>query len=268
MQVIGLCRFSYPAVGGFQITHDTIDDRRRYLYNRERLEERFRLFESITLPSFRAQTDEDFQLLIVIGDCLPKPAFDRLHDLTKGVKQIQIIQRSPDRHRKVMREVLNSARLNRDHPCLQFRHDDDDAVSIDFIERLRDVTADCRGLLERNTTVGIDYNCGYMARVNADGIRASKVHRPLVTAGLGMYVQGKSALTIMNFTHNKINRAMPVITYPDAPMWIRSLNGFNDSPQTRNNKLELTDLTSKDEREFMARFAIDQNTVRQVHSAV
>ena len=83
-----------------------------------------------------------------------------------------------------------------------------------------------------------------------------------------MYVQGKSALTIMNFTHNKINRAMPVVTYPDTPMWIRSLNGFNDSPQTRNNKLELTNLTSKDEREFMARFAIDQNTVRQVHSAV
>ena len=152
MQVIGLCRFSYPAVGGFQITHDTIDDRRRYLFSRKRLEERFRLFESVTLPSFRAQTDEDFQLLIVIGDCLPKPSFDRLHDLTKGIKQIQIIQRSPDRHRKVMREVLNSARLNRDHPCLQFRHDDDDAVSINFIERLRDA----HGRLQR--PAGKEYN--------------------------------------------------------------------------------------------------------------
>ncbi|MEX0310749.1 MAG: glycosyltransferase, partial [Tateyamaria sp.] len=30
MQIIGLCRFSYPAVGGFQVEHDTVDARIAY----------------------------------------------------------------------------------------------------------------------------------------------------------------------------------------------------------------------------------------------
>jgi hypothetical protein len=31
MQVIGLCRFSYPASGGFQRIHETNEERRAYL---------------------------------------------------------------------------------------------------------------------------------------------------------------------------------------------------------------------------------------------
>nr|WP_321251227.1 putative rhamnosyl transferase [uncultured Ruegeria sp.] len=267
MQVIGLCRFSYPALGGFQIEHKTPEDRRRYLYSPRRLEERFRLFESSTLPCFREQTDEDFQLLIVIGDCLPTQARDRLHDLTANIRQVRIIERKPARHRRVMQDILNAARQDPDQPCLQFRHDDDDAVSVDFVERLRLAAQDCRGLFENNPAVGIDFNNGFLARMDATGIRALNVYSDLVTAGLGMHVQGGCPLTIMNFAHNKIARRTPVVSYPDAPMWVRSLNQFNDSPQTRNSKAGLSDLSPEQEGEFIARFAIDQNVVRRVHSA-
>ncbi|MCP3879258.1 MAG: hypothetical protein GY701_12850, partial [Sulfitobacter sp.] len=50
MQVLGLCRFSYPALGGFQVGHDSTADRIAYLYDPARLEERFRLFETVALP--------------------------------------------------------------------------------------------------------------------------------------------------------------------------------------------------------------------------
>jgi hypothetical protein len=53
MQVIGLCRFSYPALGGFQVLHDTTEDRMAYLWSKERLEERFRLLETVALPCLR-----------------------------------------------------------------------------------------------------------------------------------------------------------------------------------------------------------------------
>ena len=122
----------------------------QYLYDPARLEERFRLFETTTLPCFKEQTDEDFQFLIVIGECLPKPALDRLHDLTAGMKQVRIIAREPMRQRKVMKEILNAARDNPEEPCLQFRHDDDDAVSVDFVERLRLALDDGKGLIENN----------------------------------------------------------------------------------------------------------------------
>ena len=37
MQVIGLCRFSYPALGGFQVVHETIEERIAYLYSDARI---------------------------------------------------------------------------------------------------------------------------------------------------------------------------------------------------------------------------------------
>jgi len=268
MQVIGLCRFSYPAHGGFQVEHETIEDRRRYLYSPARLEERFRLFETTTLPCFREQTDEDFQLLIVIGECLPKPAFDRLHDLTAGMKQVKIIARKPMRHRKVMKEILNKARANPDAPCLQFRHDDDDAVSVDFIERLRIAAEDGRGLMARNKTVAIDYNQGFLARFGAEGIQAAQVFRPLLGVGFAMHVHGGCEQTIMNFAHHRIGQFMPVISYPDAPMWVRTWNQVNDSPHARNSTTKVSAVTPEQEGEFIARFAIEQDAVRRIHSAV
>ncbi|WP_425081857.1 putative rhamnosyl transferase [Ruegeria arenilitoris] len=267
MQIIGLCRFSYPAYGGFQVEHETIEERRRYLYNPARLEERFRLFETTTLPCLREQTNEDFQFLIVIGDCLPKPSLDRLRDLTAGMPQVQIIARAPGRHRKVMKEILNAARNDPSDPCVQFRHDDDDAVSVDFVERLRLAVDESKGLMENNRTVAIDYNKGFLAEFGADGIQAAQVMRPLLGIGFAMHVRGNCEQTIMNFAHHRIGNFMPVISYPDAPMWVRTLNQFNDSRNARDTKTELLPLTPEQKGEFIARFAIDQNLVRQVHSA-
>lgn len=100
MQVIGLCRFSFPALGGFQIEHETLEDRRHFLYNPERLEERFRLFETSTLPCFREHTDEDFLLLVAVGECLPNAALDRLMDLASGIKQFRIVRKSAETGKK------------------------------------------------------------------------------------------------------------------------------------------------------------------------
>ncbi|WP_120633930.1 putative rhamnosyl transferase [Ruegeria sp. EL01] len=266
MQVIGLCRFSYPAIGGYQVQHETIEARRSYLYSPARLQERFRLFESSTLPCIREQTDEEFEFLIVIGNCLPKEHCERLRDLTTDIKQIRILEREPAQHRAVMREILNSSRNNPDQPCLQFRHDDDDAVSVDFVERLRIAAHDSRGVIERNRTVGIDFNNGFLARFEPDGVRAKPIFNSLLGVGLGMYIAGNCSQTIMSFAHNRIGRFMPVVSFPDAPMWVRALNSFNDSHHARNDTRELPLLSSEAESEFIARFAIDQNTVRKVHS--
>lgn len=267
MQVIGLCRFSYPAIGGFQIEHETVQVRRDYLYDPARLEQRFRLFEATALPGFRNQSDGDFELLVVVGDCLPKPSLDRLHDLTADIRQIRIVAQAPDQHRKVLKQLLNAARKDPDQPCLQFRHDDDDAISVNFVERLRAAAQDVQGLTRRSQTVGIDFNNGYLARFGPDGIYAKPVFQPLLGVALGLYVSGGSKQTIFSFAHNKIGRFMPVISQPDEPMWVRTLNDFNDSRQARENAAQLPPLSVNLQQEFLARFAIDPDIVRRVHSA-
>ena len=53
MQTIGICRFSYPAQGGFQIEHSSIKERCEFLYHPARMDERFRFFETICLPGLK-----------------------------------------------------------------------------------------------------------------------------------------------------------------------------------------------------------------------
>ncbi|WP_192965360.1 putative rhamnosyl transferase [Phycobacter azelaicus] len=267
MQVIGLCRFSYPAIGGFQVEHDSLEQRIAYLYGEQRLEERFQLMETVALPCLREQTDQDFELIIVIGDSLPKHHRNRLHDITAGMPQVRIHSEPPRKQRQVMKEILNKARRDPAAPCLQFRHDDDDAVSVDFIERLRQTVGDCPGLIERNRTVAVDFNQGYVAEVGAEGIAATEIHRPYYVASLGMYVQGGCNLTIMNFAHEKILRFMPTVTISDQPMFVRTHNGYNDSRQKPVKPVPVTPLTLEQIGEFEARFAIRQDHVRRVFGA-
>jgi len=266
MQAIGLCRFSYPALGGFQVEHDTIDDRIAYLYEETRLNERFQLLEAVALPCLRAQTDPNFSLIIVIGDQFPARHERRLEALIEDFPQALIHKEPPRNQREVMKEILNAARIDPGEPCLQFRYDDDDAVSVDFIEKLRKAAKDAAPILRENRTVAFDWNRGYVAEFDADGIRADTLFRQFYVASLGMFIKGNSKLTIMNFAHEKIPQFMPAISFSDAAMFVRSHNGFNDSRQKSVKAIPVTPLDDKEEQLFRDRFAIDVDHVRQVFS--
>lgn len=268
MQVIGLCRFSYPALGGFQVEHDTIEERIAYLYSEARMEERFRHFEAITLPSLRAQTDEDFTFLIVIGDQLPKGYRDRLNDLVSDFPQAEIRAYPPRPHREIMAEALNTAREDMSLPCLQFRHDDDDAVAVSFVERLREAAEDCRGLVAQHRLVGFDFNRGFIARPDAEGICAEETVTPYYGVALGMAIRPFVKHTIMNFGHGRINRFMPTITFTHEPMYVRGHNDHNDSRQKKHIKpMDLPRLDGLGEETFRETFGICSDAVRRIFSA-
>ncbi|WP_432817419.1 putative rhamnosyl transferase [Sulfitobacter sp. JB4-11] len=267
MQAIGLCRFSYPALGGFQVEHDTIEDRIAYLYEDARLEERFRLLETVALPCLRAQTDKDFILIIVIGDQFPAHYKKRLEALIDDLPQALIHEEPPRKQREVMKEILNDARKDSSEPCLQFRYDDDDAVAVDFIAKLRQAAADCAPLLRRHRSVAFDWNRGFVAEFGADGIAVADLFRQFYVASLGMFIKGNSPLTIMNFAHEKIPRFMPAISFSDDAMFVRSHNGFNDSRQKQVRQIPVTPISAELEETFRQRFAIDVDHVRRVFSA-
>ncbi|NNE52556.1 MAG: hypothetical protein HKN30_09160 [Sulfitobacter sp.] len=266
MQAIGLCRFSYPALGGFQVEHETIEERIAYLYDESRLEERFRLLKTVALPCLRAQTDPDFTLIIVIGDQFPAQHEKRLEALIADLPQALIHKEPPRKQREVMKEILNDARLDHSKPCLQFRYDDDDAVAVDFIARLRKAAEDCAPLLAQHKTVAFDWNRGHVAEFGSGGIAAVEMFRQFYVASLGMYIKGNCPLTIMNFAHEKIPQFMPAVSLSEPDMWVRSHNGYNDSRQKPVKAIPVTPLDAEGERLFRERFAIDAEHVRRVFS--
>lgn len=264
MQVLGLCRFSYPAIGGFQVEHESIEARKAYLWAPERLEERFRLFETITLPALCAQTDPDFTFLVVTGDDFPDAHNARLHDLLRALPQAKVLPTQPGRMRSVMKDIIAAHRFA-DEPSLQFRLDDDDAVTTDFVEHLRQTAMDCAGLLDRFRCFAIDGSVGYYARVGAHGIESTEpLYRPYDTAALGLCARAGAPVSIMNFNHKKIAQNMPGVTLSDRPMYVRTHNDYNDSRQKPVQGFEMTPLSSKRAQELEARFAIRQDHVRSV----
>lgn len=268
MQVIGLCRFSWPCLGGFQVEHETLQQRIDYLYATTRLEERFRTFETIMLPPLKAQSDPDFTLLIVIGQTLPQHWLDRLHGLVADMPQVVIQALPPDRHRPAMQDAINSVRRFDNEPCLQFRMDDDDAVACSFVGDLREAAQDVRKLSRRFPFLAIDFNKGFIATAGPEGLKAVATTAPYTTAALAVMLQPKEKRTIMNFAHVKVPRVMPTVTFTEKDMLIRGHNDFNDSRQKKGVKpASLQPLTPKEEDHFRTTFNIDADHVRRVFSA-
>lgn len=262
MQVIGLCRFSYPALGGFQRQHASPEERASYLYAPERLEERFRLFEAVTLPGIRGQTDPDFIFLVVIGDDFPQR--ERLEALLADVPQAVIRAYPPRQHRPVMQEAINALRDPQVALSLQFRLDDDDGVNKQFIARLKRAARECRDLLLRNPKSVIDFTHGHLIRPTAQGVQAEAVVQ-LGWPAVAMAFPKGNRMSVMNFGHHKIWREAPTILLSDPDMYVRGWHPHNDSHFGTGEGLALLDAAG--EARFLDAFGIDTARVRALWAA-
>ncbi|MFX0544005.1 glycosyltransferase [Roseovarius sp. S1116L3] len=261
MRTIGVCRFSYPALGGFKRMHDTVAEREAYLYGPERMALRFAHFETLTLPSVAAQTDPDFTFLIVIGQNMPQPWLGRLEALCAPVPQIKIVPSAPLKHRLALQRAIQ-AELGEGRPeSLQFRLDDDDAMGVDFIELARSVARRSARLRRRQPRTAIDFNTGYSATLSAEGIIAEDVVSSFWACGLAVHFAEGDDKTIMNFGHHKLHHIMPSIIHPRPRMYIRAKHVDNDS-EAKFRPRRLRPLTDAQRQIFRDRFNVDEERVR------
>lgn len=267
MRTVGICRFSYAGKGGFKVGYDDHDTLKAYLFNEDRLEERFRLFEAITLPCVAGQTDPDFTFLIVTANGLPAPALARLQALTAHIPQCQIIQYPPRPHRLIMNRAINQWRGEPDAPCLQFRLDDDDAMALSFVANLKQTAEDLSAITARHHSVAVDFNQGYVFKAGPDGLKLHPYHYPYSAISLGMIVQAGCVDTIMNHGHQNLWKTMPTFTMTGEDMMMRGHNDFNDSRQKGNAKsFDYQPMNTEQAAHIKSMFGIDDDHVRSVFS--
>lgn len=268
MQVIGLCRFSYVGLGGYKIVHENLAERRAFLYAPARLEERFRLFETISLPSVIAQTDQDFQLHVVVGECFPEAYLERLLALTEDLPNVAVSMQPPDNHRRQMIRVLNAAREDAGAPCLQFRLDDDDAMAVNFIARLKQAAQDLKPVWQCYPLTTIDFNRGYIYRAGPEGLSITPDREAYAALSLGVVVPGGSDRTIMHQGHHILWKETPTLTFPDGDMYMRGHNGFNDSrSKGRGKKVRLSPVTAEEADHLKRTFNVDNAAVARAFSS-
>ncbi|SEK42687.1 glycosyltransferase [Roseovarius nanhaiticus] len=267
MRIIGVCRFSYPALGGFKRMHDSVAEREAYLYAPARMALRFAHFETLTLPSVAAQTDPDFTFLIVIGQNMPQPWLGRLHALCAPVPQIKIVPCAPLKHRLALQLAIQDE-LGEERPeSIQFRLDDDDAMGVDFVELARSVARRTGRLRRRERRTAIEFNTGYSATLSKDGIIAEDVISSFWACGLGVHFAEGDDKTIMNFGHHKLHHLMPSIIHPHPPMYIRAKHTDNDS-EAKFRPRRLKPLSDAQRQIFQTRFNVDEERVQDAFAAL
>ena len=229
MRVIGLCRFSYPAVGGFRRMHDTLEEREAYLYDDARMAIRFRHFEALTLPSLRAQTNPDFTFLVIIGERMPKKWLDRLHDVTTGLPQVRITPPPPLKHRLALSLAIQKELGDERPDSLQFRLDDDDAVAVDFVQQALFAVRRTGRFRRESPRMAFEFNNGFSVQMTDETLLVKPEFSGFLSCGLAVVFPAGDDKTIMNFGHHKLHLSMPAVIQPSLPMYLRSKHDDNDS---------------------------------------
>ncbi len=230
VQIQGLCRFSLPCTGGFKKYHEDLEERRAALYAPGRLDRRTLWFEHVFMPPMRAQSDTDFTLHLALGEDLPDPWRSRVEAAIRGVPQLKAHWRAPDDHRAICRDILWGGRDAGRAVVAEFRLDDDDAVSVDYIEQLRRNWNKVARLRNHKGRVALDHGKGVVLEAERDGaIKPHVLNTQCWSAGLAVYMTRDDEATVMDFPHHKIWARVPFVNLTDQVTFIRGDHGHNDA---------------------------------------
>ncbi|MEM7488056.1 MAG: glycosyltransferase [Pseudomonadota bacterium] len=232
-RILGVMRFSYPASEGFAVSRLSEAALEAHLYDAARLETRFRYLETIAIPSLAAQTDPDFLCVLLAGASLPGPHRRRLRDLADGHPFLKAV--FLDRM-GAFAAAKRAFRRGLDHwddvtHVTGFRMDDDDAVATDYVARTRDL-ADrllAAGLAQGPTAIAFARGTYWDLHDPAQPFHDFREAQPLGLA-CAMTTTADLPTCIYRYNHRRLASHVPTHMVPgDAPMFLRTLHGHNDS---------------------------------------
>ena len=139
--IYGHIRFSFYGVTDTRAKPDSDGSTLARLYDETRMARRFFLFENITLPSLVNQTDRDFRTVIMSSTVMPDPYKERLTALARRLPGA-VVEFSPYTRgdRAFQKFMVEASGYKGRGQSVHFRLDDDDAVSVNYIARLREIS--------------------------------------------------------------------------------------------------------------------------------
>lgn len=230
ISILGVCRFSMLGRGDWKAYRNQPDealeaiyaDKARELFAPERIEARLATFEQLTLQSLRHQSDPDFKLMVVSSDRMPQAYCDRLREICAGIDQV-ILRFMPPMHiSDAMRQIATETDLDLPN-TMQFRLDDDDCVSKDYVRRLRRHAAG----MWRNANFGVSFPSQFYCVLDGETEGIYNWFSPFFSAGACIRHASK---TIFDYGHYQIQTRLVAITDPHFPN-IVTHRGDNDTPR-------------------------------------
>jgi hypothetical protein len=263
-RIVGLLRFSVLTPTYFSERFDSLDQIAAHIFSDERMALRFRLFEALCLPSLVRQSDPDFTCVILTADSLPAPHMERLRALVEPYAHLRLMPVGTDNHYQLIRQGYDSVDMRDATHRVLFRLDDDDAVDLGYIARLRRLA---EGFLKMNDPArptAIAFNHGIYVRRRADGgendVFDARERAPLST-GTALIAPVGYPRNPYRYNHRAI--AQHYNTYSDisVPGFIRTIHSDNKSKPTLmgpNHRLKPAQV----EETLRTHFGIDMATLK------
>lgn len=246
--IVGICRFSFLGRGDWAVyagkphgSDEEQEARRKMaetLYRSERLEQRFRSFEALTLASIKAQRHPDFHFVVLTSTAMPQQWRERLERLCAGDGRIHLLVSDAGTVNEALLPLLSQIAENGRHRLVQFRLDDDDCLGIEYTAALHRAAEAAR----QYDVFAFSMPRGLLASNYAGAAPARyEIDRPFHSAGAAVRPRSP-AQTIYSFGHYALMRRFPCILDPRFLGSLQlKLEGHDSRPEVprRGNGLRL-----------------------------
>ncbi len=261
-QVVGVVRFSVLTEDYYAETHGSVEAIGAHLFSAERMALRFKLFETLCLPSLVAQSDQDFKVVVLTSTLLPADARARLDALVAPHGNISVFAAAPARHYQICKQAYASAHKDGYSHRLSFRLDDDDALACDFVARLKLLAGPLLSLQPEQPTM-IAFNHGFYVEVSGQGnnLVLDTVERAPLSVGLTLLHPVGYGRNPYRYNHRAIGQHYTLYSDISAPGFIRTIHSDNKSSPAKlgiTGKMKPEDI----ERQIVERFGFSLQTLR------
>lgn len=255
---------------GWQIANEDLQVYRDELFNTERLNQRFELFENITLPSLIKQTKalspDWIKVIIVTSESLPLWNKQKIEDLVSNYNWLYI-DYLPARDRDISRFLWKDlAQEQEDILFSTVRLDDDDALANDFFEKMYFY------FKEEHVGFGLSFGNGYAGFYDFKSGCYEKVvdyYSPKVAIGLShfniykyeskSFVSNKIRTIYHARKHVTVDLYIPIILDSREFMFIRTMHNNSDSSNNKIREAKLRKQPSTDSEALYKRFPFCQS---------
>lgn len=184
------------------------------------LDGRMKLFEKYTYPSMENQTNKDFTWVVLFSDQTPQKYVNRLQELGNGRKWFCPLYLTDDEAYNYDAYLYDILKRYKCDQYITTRLDNDDAVSIDLIEKIQTY---CNDNDIKDTLISFKYGYQYTQKNNTLS-RFYYVQNHFTTL-----VCSKADKTVISFPHNKIPDYIKkdIIGERNNPIWIEVIRETN-----------------------------------------
>lgn len=229
-RIVGLMRFSVLTPTYYSERFPTLEETAAHLYSDERMALRFHIFENLVLPTLLEQTDPDFDLVILSGEAMPDVHKDHLTGLLAEAPNIDVRFVGTDDHYPLLKEGYRSVDLEDATHAIRFRLDDDDAVDLDYIKRLRATGAGLLAMNDPATPGVIAFNRGFYVRFREGKNEVfDTCERAPLSTGTAVLAPADQMHTPYAYNHRKLAQHYNVYSDISVPAFIRTIHGDNKS---------------------------------------